>query len=266
MPSILRIEAARFPQQLAGRRVVAREMIGAPRDDHILAVDLHDLRRRVRLIRFPLRCRTRGLASKRLRRSRDRRATRYDGPSCITATTARPPAKHRRRAEVPPQRVLAVLVLQIQLPLLLAVDIEAGQRAALVVHDDMLAVGHRRRIAAAADFRMLVLALLAELVPPQLVAVHVVAQRRRPGRRSPQVTKICSPHTAGVDVPAPGSFTFHARPSSAENFTGYSPSAATPVPSGPRHCGQFSSASATWTRLTATSVLMVRRRCMSAPI
>ena len=75
----------------------------------------------------------------------------------------------------------------------------------------------------------------AKLLPPQLLALHVVAneavlavdsfilpaETQRSGD-SPiaQVTKIRSPHTAGVELPLPGSFTFHATPSVLENLTG----------------------------------------------
>jgi hypothetical protein len=34
------------------------------------------------------------------------------------------------------------------------------------------------------------------------------------------VTKIASPQTVGDELPMPGNFAFHARPSSLENFTG----------------------------------------------
>ena len=53
----------------------------------------------------------------------------------------------------------------------------ARDAAALEVDDDMLAVGHRRRIAAAA-VAVLALHAGAELLLPQLLAVEVVAYRQ----------------------------------------------------------------------------------------
>ena len=151
MPSILRIEAAAFPQQLAGGRVVAGQMIGAPRDDHVLAIDL--ARPAASCKPGPIRARVsyfRGCLPQRLRRSTRSSATRYDSPSCITATIARSPAS---TGDVPRSHhsvSLPYWSCRFDLPLLVAAKIEARQRAALVVHDDVLAIGHRRRIAAAA--------------------------------------------------------------------------------------------------------------------
>jgi hypothetical protein len=46
----------------------------------------------------------------------------------------------------------------------------------------------------------------------------------------------------GVDVPSPGMWTFQEMFLLSSHFTGGLPLGATPVPSGPRHCGQLSAA------------------------
>jgi hypothetical protein len=51
--------------------------------------------------------------------------------------------------------------------------------------------------------------------------------------------KMRSPQMIGVDAPLPGSFTFHLMFLSSAHSVGGSASGAAPVPSGPRHCGQF---------------------------
>jgi hypothetical protein len=50
--------------------------------------------------------------------------------------------------------------------------------------------------------------------------------------------KMWSPHTIGVDIPLPGSFTFHLIPSVSLHLAGGCAVAETPVFKGPRHCGQ----------------------------
>src|SRR5688500_5945402 len=57
--------------------------------------------------------------------------------------------------------------------------------------------------------------------------------------------KIWSPQTIGVPVPRPGTLTFHFTFSVALHFTGGSAFGPSPVPSGPRHLPQFSSAAPT---------------------
>src|SRR5688572_1246526 len=61
-------------------------------------------------------------------------------------------------------------------------------------------------------------------------------------------TNILSPQITGVEVPSPGTRTFHRMLVVASHFTGGLPAGATPVPRGPRHCGQFVSAEFDWPR------------------
>src|ERR1043166_3185823 len=49
-----------------------------------------------------------------------------------------------------------------------------------------------------------------------------------------------SPHTTGVESPEPGTLTFHFTWFVSSHLSGGSASGATPVASGPRHCGQNS--------------------------
>src|SRR4051812_26570517 len=51
--------------------------------------------------------------------------------------------------------------------------------------------------------------------------------------------KIWSPQIIGVEVPSPVIFTFHLMFVSWSHFVSGLPVGAAPVPSGPRHCGQF---------------------------
>jgi hypothetical protein len=54
------------------------------------------------------------------------------------------------------------------------------------------------------------------------------------------VTNTLSPQMTGVDVPLPGSATFHFTFDDSLHVVGGLASGATPLASGPRHCGQFS--------------------------
>src|SRR5687767_13088940 len=56
--------------------------------------------------------------------------------------------------------------------------------------------------------------------------------------------KIWSPQMMGVEVPKPGIFVFHLRLFVSVQAVGGLACGATPLPSGPRHCGQFCSAEA----------------------
>jgi hypothetical protein len=56
--------------------------------------------------------------------------------------------------------------------------------------------------------------------------------------------KMRSPHTIGVAEPRPGSFTFHFTLLVSLHVVGGFADGATPVASGPRHCGQFGSGEA----------------------
>ena len=51
--------------------------------------------------------------------------------------------------------------------------------------------------------------------------------------------KIWFSQTMGVDMPRPGIFTFHFTFSVSLQVVGGLPCGATPLASGPRHCGQF---------------------------
>src|SRR5207237_5989165 len=65
------------------------------------------------------------------------------------------------------------MILKVGLPLFVAIQVKTRKRAALVVNDHSLTIGHRRRVAAAA-IAMLALPLRAKLPAPSLLAVHVV--------------------------------------------------------------------------------------------
>ena len=66
----------------------------------------------------------------------------------------------------PPDRVIAVILLQVAAPQLLARKIVGGQIAIAEMHDDHFAVGHRRRAGH-------VLVVVEVLVPPLRVDLLV---------------------------------------------------------------------------------------------
>src|SRR4051794_1010165 len=54
-----------------------------------------------------------------------------------------------------------------------------------------------------------------------------------------EIKKIWLPHTMGVAVLSPSILTFHLMLALSSQLLGGSPKGATPLASGPRHCGQF---------------------------
>ena len=149
--------------------------------------------------------------------------------------------EQRRRGVAPVQAELAVVLLDVARPELLAAEVERLEHADAGHHPDGLAVGDRRRR------RHVLLALhvvaVGERALPDDAPVPAIDRPQLetpPFVRGATFRKIVSPQMIGVEPLRPGIASFHAMFSVGLHLTGRPFSALTPFIAGPRHCGQFS--------------------------
>ena len=172
-----RVEPAALPEKLAGPRIVPGEMIRAPRDDLLLAVTLDDMGCGIGIAGFltgfvfpggfPNLCARLGI-----QRHHVGIATRLHHRHHHI-----PAGKNRGSPLIPPQGILAVFLLQVDLPERLPFEIDTCHGSRFEIGDDDFPVGDRRGIRGASDTLPAPGSALAEGFTPEFLALGIEGQQ-----------------------------------------------------------------------------------------